>query len=194
MTAPVCRGWDGHCREGAHPRLGVPQHPRARRQPQLPPVSRSCHGALRTWLPQLPLQATTWSEPQPGGYFWLCITSQLTLPPLLPRTPTHDHPRTLCTCVCPHRARLPWPPVPHVPAPCQPPASPRPCQHSPSPHIRAAGGDAWRLQSRRLSHGVESCQPSPCAAAWVPSAWGALLWPLASTELPGRSHRAFGIK
>lgn len=94
----------------------------------------------------------------------------------------------LHTCVCPHRARPSQPPVPHVPPPCQPPASPRPCWHSPSPRIRAAGGDAWRLQS------VESCQPQPHSAAWVPSAWGAPLWPLTSTELPGRSHRAFGIK
>lgn len=178
--------------KGAHPRLGVPQDSGAQCQPQLPPASRSCHGALRTWLPQLPLRATTWSEPQPGGYFWLCITSQLTLPPRCHSPATHPHARPSSR----PRARACAPTTPghlsrlcHA---CQPPASPlpapRPCQSSPSPRIRAAGSDAWRLQS------VESRQPQPRAAAWVPSAWGAPLWPLASTELPGRSRRAFGIK
>lgn len=82
--------------EGAHPWLGVPRHPRAREPalatPATSPAAEAV-GRCGTWLPQLPLLTVTWSEPQPGDYFWLCITSQRTLPPRCRSPATHPRAR-----------------------------------------------------------------------------------------------------
>lgn len=90
------RGQRRDPREGAHPWLGGPWDPRAQEPapaaPTKPPAAEAV-GHCGTWLSQLPRLAVTWSEPQPGGYFWLCITSQLTLLPCCRSPAMHPHAR-----------------------------------------------------------------------------------------------------
>lgn len=135
--------------EGARPRLGgsrgTPGHTR----------QWGC-GALRGLAAAASLLAVIGSEPQLGGYFWLCITSTAHAAALVPLSPPHAH-----AAVHAHPCAPPRPqthtvhpgPVPTAPGSL---VAPQP----PWPHIKAAGGDAWWL-----SHTVASCQPQLGAAA-----------------------------
>lgn len=97
-----------------------------------------------------PSPSPTWSEPQPGGYFWLCITSQLTLPPHCHSPATHPHARPsshACTRVCApivpgHLSRLC-----HT---CHPPANPLPAP--------GLAGTAHHLASGRLAVMPGACR------------------------------------
>lgn len=116
---------------------GGPWDPRAApAAPSKPPAAEAV-GHCGTWLPQLPLLAVTWSEPQPGGYFWLCITSQLTLPPCCRSPATYPHAR----------------PSSHARAPPATLGRPGCLRSTRQPHARRRGpaSSAHRFASRRLA-------------------------------------------
>jgi len=128
------------------PGRGAPTGTRASPTAPTTPPAAEAAGHCGTWLPQLPLLAVPWSEPQPGGYFWLCITFQLTPPPRC-HSPAMHPPLTR--------------PSSHAHA-----CAPRPGrQRSPSLRIKVAGGDARCPRCWRPSRGVATCQPRAAAQA-----------------------------
>lgn len=160
VTAPA-RDWDRDPGEGAHPWLGVLRDPRARKpSPAVPTkpaeprpwgtAGRGCRSSCSSPLPGL--------SRGPGGYFWLCITSQLTLPPSCHSPATYHHP-PCATILARPRTSL-----------CPPATLGRPgCQHSVcQPLARRPGpaGAAHRFASRRLAVMPGARSAGGRAAAW----------------------------
>lgn len=128
VTAPACQGWDGDCREGSTPAAGctpglrgtVPA-PAAPSEPLVPWGTADVAAAAPSPSHYLVRAAAR-------GLFLALHHFPANAAASLPLS-CHAPPRTTIlapprTCVCPHHAGPPRPPVPRVPAPCQPPASP----------------------------------------------------------------------